>query len=387
MAIKYLGRLRPIDFQSPTSFVQMVNVPELQEHSRCAFCHYFQEGRTSDEFFECSEKRKCGMESLLFVPMVNISKRKPSILNDFTLTPVTKQITVGNDKRYLQLLSSDVQGYECNQLCQYYPSRIAAEQSVAECANSHACGRNGSFWDLLTPRYPYLATYPNLKSDIIDQNTFVTLDGQVIKGVELDSIFVDENHYPKAVLSDNSSWFIVNMYWDSPNCGQVLFARKDSEPKLWEWKKQISYFAGASNSLIITDDGQPITQMLIDYGYPDNNLIRPLKNLALVRVSSSGSSWFVNDEDYFDEVTTSSYRIIVITSYINGYKYVISFGNQAQTYLGTKFPDDPPSKWARVSPADFKPTDYRVVTINNYNDPMAKWLMRIGVRQSLFFFK
>lgn len=327
------------------------------------------------------------MESLLFVPMVNISKRKPSILNDFTLTPVTKQITVGNDKRYLQLLSSDVQGYECNQLCQYYPSRIAAEQSVAECANSHACGRNGSFWDLLTPRYPFLETYPNLKSDIIDQNTFVTLDGQVIKGVELDSIYVDENHYPKAVLSDNSSWFIVNMYWDSPNCGQVLFARKDSEPRLWVWSKQISYFAGASQSLIITDDGQPITQMLIDYGYPDSNLIRPLKDLALVRVSSSGSSWFVNDSSYFEEVATSSYRIIVITSYLNGYKYVISFGDQAQTYLGTKFPNDPPSKWTRVSPDDFTPTDYRVITLNSYTDEMAQWLMTIGVRQSLFFFK
>lgn len=387
MAIKYLGKLRPIDFQSPTSFVQMVNVPELGEHQRCAFCHYFQEGRTSHEFFECSDKRKCGMESLLFVPMLNISKRKPSILNDFTLTPVTKQITVGNDKRYLQLLSSDVQGYECNQLCQYYPSRIAAEKSVAECANSHACGRNGSFWDLLTPRYPFLATYPNLKSNIIDQKTYVTAEGQVIKDVELDSIYVDENHYPKAVLSDNSSWFIVNMYWDSPNCGQVLFARKDSEPKLWEWTKQISYFAGASNSLIITDDGQPIIQMLIDYGYPDDNLIRPLKDLALVRVSSSGSSWFVNDNSYFEEVATSSYRIIVISSYLNGNKYVISFADQAQTYLGTKFPDDPPSKWARVSPADFAPKDYRVITLKSYTDDMAKWLMRIGVRQSLFFFK
>lgn len=387
MAIKYLGKLRPIDFQSPTSFVQIINVPELGEHMRCAFCHYFQEGRTSHEFFECSDKRKCGMESLFFVPMVNISNRKPNIINDFTLTPVTKQITIGNDKRYLQLLSSDVQGYECNQLCQYYPARIAAEQSVAECANSHACGRNGSFWDLLTPRYPFLATYPNLKSDIIDQNTFVTLDGRVIKDVELDSIYVDENQYPKAVLSDGSSWFIVNLYWDSPNCGQVLFARKDSEPRLWVWSKQISYFAGASQSLIITDDGQPITQMLIDYGYPDSNLIRPLKDLALVRVSSSGSSWFVNDSDYFEEVATSSYRIIVITSYLNGYKYVISFGDQAQTYLGTKFPDDPPSKWARVSPDDFAPTDYRVITLNSYDDEMAQWLMRIGVRQSLFFFK
>lgn len=387
MAIKYLGKLRPIDFQDKTSYVQMVNVPELNEHMRCAFCHYFQEGRTSHEFFECSDKRKCGMESLLFMPMDNISKRKPSITNDFTLTPVTKQLTIGDNKRYLQLLSSDVQGYECNQLCQYYPARIAAEQSIAECANSHACGRNGSFWDLLTPRYPYLATYPNLRSDIIDQNTFVTADGQVIKGVELDSIYVDENHYPKAVLSDNSSWFIVNMYWDSPNCGQVLFARRDSEPRLWVWSKQISYFAGASQSLIITDDGQPITQMLIDYGYPDSNLIRPLKDLTLVRVSSSGSSWFVNDSSYFEEVATSSYRIIVITSYLNGYKYVISFGDQAQTYLGTKFPDDPPSKWARVSPDDFAPTDYRIITLNSYTDEMAQWLMTIGVRQSLFFFK
>ena len=327
------------------------------------------------------------MESLLFLPMENISQRKPNIINDFTLTPVTKQITVGNDKRYLQLLSSDVQGYECNQLCQYYPSRIAAEQSVAECANSHACGRNGSFWDLLTPKFPFLATYPNLRSDIIDQNTFVTLDGQVIKGVELDSIYVDANHYPRAVLSDGTSFYIVNMYWDSPNCGQVLKARRDSEPKLWQWSTNIVNTRFASQSLIITGDDQPITQMLIDYGYPANNLIRPLKDLALVRVSSSGSSWFVNEDSYFEQVATSSYRIIVITSYLNGYKYVISFGDQAQTYLGTKFPDDPPSKWARVSPNDFAPTDYRVITLTSYDDQMAQWLMTIGVRQSLFFFK
>ena len=387
MSIKYLGKLRPIDFQDNTSYVQMVNVPELQEHNRCAFCHYFQEGRTSQEFFDCSEKRKCGMESLLFMPMDNISKRKPNITNDFTLTPVTKQITIDNDKRYLQLLSSDVQGYECNQLCQYYPARIAAEQSVAECANSHACGRNGSFWDLLTPRYPYLATYPNLNSDIIDETTFVTLDGQVLRNLELDSIYVAEHHNPKAVLSDGSSWYIVNMYWDSPNCGQVLRARKDSEPKLWQWSINLVNTIYKSQALIITDDDQPITQMLIDYGYPEINLIHPLKDLRLIQVSSSGSSWFVNEDSYFEEVATNSYRIIVITSYLNGYKYVISFGDQAQTYLGTKFPDDPPSKWARVSPDDFAPTDYRVITLNSYTDEMAQWLMTIGVRQSLFFFK
>ena len=387
MAIKYLGKLRPIDFQDETSYVQMVNVPELNEHMRCAFCHYFVEGRSSQEWQECSEKRKCGLESLLFLPMENISQRKPNIINDFTLTPVTKQITVGNDKRYLQLLSSDVQGYECNQLCQYYPARIAAEQSVAECANSHTCGRNGSFWDLLTPKFPFLATYPNLRSDIIDQNTFVTLDGQVIKGVELDSIYVDANHCPRAVLSDDTSWLIVNMHWDSPMCGQLLYARQDSEPRLWVWARHINSIAAAKECLIVTDDRQPIAQMMIDYGYPEDNFTRPLKNLSLITVATNVKRWFVNDSYYFEEVATSSYRIIVITSYLSGYKYVISFANQAQTYLGTKFTGDPPSKWARVSPDDFAPTDYRVVSISSYNDDMAQWLMTIGVRQSLFFFK
>lgn len=387
MAIKYLGKLRPIDFQSPTSFVQMVNVPELGEHQRCAFCHYFVKGRSNQEWELCSEKRKCGLESLIFLPMDNISERKPNIIKDFTLTPVTKQLTVGNDKRYLQLLSSDVQGYECNQLCQYYPARIAAEQSVAECANSHACGRNGSFWDLLVPKYPYLATYPNLRSDIIDQSTFVTLDGQVIKGVELDSIYVDANHCPRAVLSDDTSWFIVNMHWDSPMCGQMLYARQDSEPRVWEWLSLVVSVEMAKQCLIVTDDTQPIARMMIDYGYPEDNFTRPLKNLALITVATNVKRWFVNNSSYFEEVSTSSYRIIVITSYLNGYKYVISFGDQAQTYLGTKFPDDPPSKWARVSPADFAPTDYRVITLNSYTDEMAQWLMTIGVRQSLFFFK
>lgn len=387
MAIKYLGKLRPIDFQDNTSYVQMVNVPELQEHSRCAFCHYFQEGRTPREFFDCSDKRKCGIESLLFLPMVNISKRDPNIINDFTLTPVTKQITIGNDKRYLQLLSSDVQGYECNQLCQYYPARIAAEQSIAECANSHACGRNGSFWDLLTPKFPYLATYPNLKSDIIDETTMVCLDGTVLRNVELDTIAADASGLVKAKLTNGSSYNIVNMYWDSPMCGQRLFARIANNPKLWVWSFNSAQLLEADKAVIITDDNQPLYRKLIEIGYPEDNLLYPLKDLTRVRVSTSSRPWFVNKESSFDVVRSDGYQVIILKDYLNGLEYVVRFGTTGTNYLAAKFPDEAPNQWVKANVPNFNFRIYPVVTLTSYDDEMAQWLMTIGVRQSLFFFK
>lgn len=387
MAIKYLGKLRPNDFQYSIPYVQMVNVPELGEHQRCAFCHYFEEDRTYSEFFACSDRRKCGMESLFFVPMVNISKRKPSIFDDFTMTPVTKQLTIANDKRYLQLLSSDVQGYECNQLCQYYPARIAAEQSVAECANSHACGRNGSFWDLLTPRYPYLATFPNLKSDIIDDTTMVCLDGTILHDVELDTIAADASGIVKANLTNGNSYDIVNMYWDSPMCGQRLFARIANNPKLWVWSFNSARLLGADKAVIITDDNQPLYRKLIEIGYPEDNFLYPLKDLTRVRVSASSRPWFVNKESTFDVVQSDGYQVIILKDYLYGLEYVVRFGTTGTNYLAAKFPDETPSQWVKANVPNFYSSIYPVVTLTSYDDEMAQWLMTIGVRQSLFFFK
>lgn len=387
MAIKYLGKLRPIAFAYAEAYMQMVNVPELQDCQRCPFCYYHQSGRSDYEYSECMREHKCGNESLIFLPMVNRRKLGPEILHNFTLTPITKQLTIDNQKRYLQLFSSDIKGYECNQLCQYYPSRIAAEQSIADCANSHACGRNGSFWDLLTPKFPYLANYPEINSDFIDESTFLTFDGRVIKGLTLAAIVIDTYSRVRARLSDDSLWEIANMMSDSPMTGNILRHETNTNPRLFSWAFNAATFPDLENTLIVTKETGPIAQKLLEMGYPSELFYNPLKDLTLVRVSSSSSSWFINDSSYFEEVATNSYRIIVITSYLNGYKYVISFGDQAQTYLGTKFPNDPPSKWTRVSQADFAPTDYRVITLNSYDDQMAQWLMTIGVRQSLFFFK
>ena len=387
MAIKYLGKLRPIDFQESLSYVQMVNCPELMDCQRCAFCHYFEMNRTLREYQACQAKRKCGAESLIFMPMRNIISGQFDILDDFTATPITKQLTIDNQKRYLQLFSSDIQGYECNQLCQYYPARIAGEQTIAECANSHACGRNGSFWNLLTPRYSFLATYPDIKKGLIDENTFITFDGRVLRGVTLDSIYVDANHHPKAVLSDDTSWRIVNMMNESAMAGQSLSARQDSEPRLWEWSFPLYSDLDFRQSLIITSDTEPIAQMLQDYGYPNDNFYRPLKDLTLVRVSSSGASWFVNYETYFDVVQSDGYQIIVLKSFLNGTRYVIKFGSTGATYLAAKFPNETPSQWVKAAVTNFSPSSIHVVTLTSYDDEMAQWLMRIGVRQSLFFFK
>ncbi len=387
MAIKYLGKLRPIAFAYAEAYMQMVNVPELQDCQRCPFCYYHQSGRSYDEYVECVRDHKCGNESLIFLPMVNRRKLGPEILHNFTLTPVTKQLTIDNQKRYLQLFSSDIKGYECNQLCQYYPSRIAAEQSIADCANSHACGRNGSFWDLLTPQFPYLANYPEINSDIIDETTFLTFDGRIIKGLTLNEIVIDTYSRVRARLSDGSLWEIANMMSDSPMTGNILRHEVNTNPRLFSWAFNAATFPNLENTLIVTKETEPIAQKLLKMGYQSELFYNPLKDLTAVTVSTGVKGYFVNDSGFFEEVATSSYRIIVILSYLNRHKYVISFGDQAQTYLGTKFPNDPPSKWARVSPADFAPTDYRVITLNSYTDDMAKWLMRIGVRQSVFFFK
>ena len=387
MAIKYLGKLRPIAFAYAEAYMQMVNVPELQDCQRCPFCYYHQSGRSYNEYVECVRDQKCGNESLIFLPMVNRRKQGPEILNNFTLTPVTKQLTIYNEKRYLQLFSSDIKGYECNQLCQYYPARIAAEQSIADCANSHACGRNGSFWDLLTPKFPYLANYPEINSDIIDETTFLTFDGRVIKGLTLAAIVIDTYSRVRARLSDDSLWEIANMMSDSSMAGSILRHETNLNAKLFTWQFNAATFPDLENTLIITQETEPIALKLVEMGYPSELFYNPLKDLTLISVSANVRQYFVNDSSYFEEVATSSYRIIVITSYLNGYKYVISFGDQAQTYLGTKFPNDPPSKWTRVSPDHFAPTDYHVITLNSYTDDMAKWLMQIGVRQSIFFFK
>ena len=327
------------------------------------------------------------MESLLFVPMVNISKRKPSILNDFTLTPVTKQLTIDNQKRYLQLFSSDVQGYECNQLCQYYPARIAVEQSIAECANSHACGRNGSFWDLLTPRYPYLANYPEINSDIIDDKTMVCLDGTILHDVELDTIAADARGIVKANLTNGNSYDIVNMYWDSPMCGQRLFARIANNPKLWVWSFNSVRLLAADKAVIITDDNQPLYRKLIEIGYPEDNFLYPLRDLTRVRVSASSRPWFVNKESTFGVVQSDGYQVIILKDYLYGLEYVVRFGTTGKSYLAAKFPNETPSQWVKANVPNFNTDIYPTFTLTSYDDEMAQWLMTIGVRQSLFFFK
>ena len=387
MAIKYLGKLRPIDFQDETSYVQMVNVPELQYQVRCAYCHYFAENRTIAQWQDCAIKRKCGYETLFFMPMANMQANKPSIDREFSITPVTKQITIDNQKRYLQLFSSDVQGYECNQLCQYYPARIAAEQTIAECANSHACGRNGSFWDLLVPKYPYLSNFPDIKSDIIDDTTVVTLDGRIIEGVTIDTITVDSDRWVKANLSNGTSWYIANMYWEGVMSGQLLRARRANNAKLWEWQYNGVQYNRASESIIITKDTEPLYQKLIGMGYPEENFYRPLKDLWLIPKDSTHSYWFVNDWWHFDVVVSDGFQIIVLKDYLYGLEYVVRFGTTGKTYLAAKFPDETPSQWVKANVPNFNTDIYPTFTLTSYDDQMAKWLMQIGVRQSLFFFK
>ena len=90
----------------------------------CAYCHYFAENRTIAQWQDCAIKRKCGYETLFFCPW-STCRQTSQISTEFSITPRHQANHHRQPKRYLQLFSSDVQGYECNQLCQYYPARIA----------------------------------------------------------------------------------------------------------------------------------------------------------------------------------------------------------------------------------------------------------------------
>lgn len=387
MAIRYLGKSRPHDFDVYRPLLQMMNIPGLNDRPRCAYCFYQKEQREGLPYRQCSDKHKCGSESLIFMEMKCVYQRSMEWWWKFTPTPVTKLITIDNNKRYLQLISADIQGYECNQLCQYYPSRVAADQSIAECANSHACGRNGSFWTLTLPWYEFLETFPDLTHLILDEHTFLTFDGRVLSNKTLLEIYIDDNFWLRARLDDGTEWYIVNMYNESEMCGELLYAHNRNNTRLWDWGEHVSYHNREAQSLVFTSDEQPIPAMLQQMGMPNDNLLYRLWNLKYINLGTYGNYWFVNQYRYFNYNIIDGYQVVVIRSYLNETPFIVRFGDLSSQYLARKFEDDPAAKWVKANLPEYQPSGVQVIILNAITDPMAQWLMEIGVRQSLFFFK
>lgn len=381
--VNYLGKIIYNKDAEDQPYAQLVNVPELQGTLRCRFCRYFELNRTEDDYFKCRESHRCGYESLLYAPMVCSDGHLHDIDEEhFTPVAITKQHEIDSMKRYLQLWSCDISGYQCCKLCYFYPQRIEKQQTISACANSHDCGQNASFWDLLELNNNMLYNFPYKLYPYTYTAKITFLDGTTTTATPV-SLSRDTYGYVLVTLSDGtiarillvdiyypSAWCLLRGAWDDPTCFQAnilvnfplrtdyptIILRCDGE-LLYEWllDHYVSY-QGLKGSLGYVFRHQYATQhyvYLASRAYNSN-------------MNADGNNYLVSIDDIGEN--TSVY---------------FKFGN-TDYYLGATFQEAKPSQWKKMKMTGDLPVGTVVITITSYDSVPANFLRAIGVRDSLF---
>lgn len=387
MNLKYLGKLRTGIEHVLGSFAQLVNFPNLERTQRCLFCAYYEEYRLNHTFNECSDKHGCMGQSLIFAILKGCENESWYKNQDFTPTSTTKQTTIDNVKRYLRLFSSDIQGYQCASVCQFYASRIASEQSIAECSNTNACGRNGSFWNLFTIQNQYFQVIPPINNWDFQSQPLLQMDGTVLSDIEINQCSIVVDHFVYLEDGDGNRYVILNMMKYSDGAGSVLFSRYVNNPILWTWE-DYEYTGGVlGTEVIIVNNTDPLYQMLIAAGMPADNITYPLKNLSRVIVSSSLTEYFTTDHYYSSWEDFGDYRLPYFISRTTRNKYFVRFGVNSSTWLACYIGQGDNNEYRRHKLTFSVPSGYRVIDITDYYDDMAYFLRKWGVRDSVFYFK
>lgn len=386
MSINYLGKNRPIYFDSYNPAAQLVQATHVGYTTRCAWCHYQEPFRTNKDFVECLRKRGCGSSDLLFMPMITQAFGQGGSARNFTYTPFFKQYTTNYIKRYLQLLQCRLSGYQCNKLCQFYPQRIDSEQSVSDCASSHACGRNGSFWTLLTPKYGALSNWPKLDWTAPSPLPLLRADGQLIEDVEINSIQRNENGYLTATLSDGNTYFIACYIPDSNMSGYLFKTPVYNRKYLWHPDEFHMSIYDLSQVLLTWWGSEPLSLRLVEEGMPEDNFYRPMQYLQNVNIGNNVYQWFYYYRHQIDLVEVDNIYIVVITAADGVSKYIVTFGSAGVQCLGCKYNDNSPSAWVKVTKPVPLTIDAIQINITGYDDGMAAWLRTIGCKKSLFLF-
>lgn len=386
MSINYLGKNRPIFFDSNKPAAQLVQATNVGYTTRCAWCQYQEPFRTNKDFTACLRKRGCGSNDLLFMPMITDAFGQGGSARNFTYTPFFKQHTTNYIKRYLQLLQCRLSGYQCNKLCQFYPQRIDSEQSVSDCASSHACGRNGSFWTLLTPKYEVLSNWPQLNESAPSPLPLLRADGQLIEDVEIESIQRDNSGYLTATLSDGNTYFIA-CYDPESHMNGYLFETPVLNYK-WLWHPDNIHMSvkDLSQVLLTWWWSEPLSQRLVEEGMPEDNFYNPMQYLQYVTISSSLHKWFCYNNNLIDLVEIDDVYVVVITSADQQDRFVVQFNTTPNKVLGCRYNKTTPSSWTRVTKPATLPEGTSLIVISDYDDSMASWLRAIGCKESLFLF-
>lgn len=387
--INYLGRQRTTNFVDLRPIAQLVNVPALQGCQRCPYCWYYEDGRTAAEYNRCSEANKCGLQSLLYALERNIRYSANHIDAKFTPTPLIRQRAVNEDKRYLQFFSADISGYQCNSLCQYYPKRISSDKSIAECSNTNGCGRDGSFFNLLELVRTELPSLPDFANATLTNTQLMTLDGNILDGLAVDSLSLNDNNYVIAHLSDGNDYNVVSMSQIHPTAWLVL-AGYTSDASTWLFRYDVRYFdADYSRCLVILDGQTLLRQELQAIGMASVNWAQRYLYVGNVLLNNNTRVYFVYNTQLVSFVSHDGTYLVCLQPLNSSNRYAIRIGsNSAGTawyYLSSPTRDYTPSSWKRQLHTTDLPDGVNYINITTPTSSMSQFLMDIGVRQSFFY--
>ncbi len=383
MSVTYIGRNRILQGNPDEPLAQLVNVPELQGTQRCQFCHYFQSGRTFDDYEACQRSNRCGDESLLYAVLNNIYAAHPILSRDFTPTQLFRQRAIEYVPRYLQYFTADIPGYQCNHLCQFYPNRIANEETIATCSNTNACGRNGSFFNLLTLKDKRTLSLTDFQTDFYSPSDIPLFNGDVIQGVTVEDFDVDAGQTARLLLSDGSSRVVLCFIPDSPLAGNILRFLQTTTSVFCFERLGIASESIHDDCIVILSSDDYVATWLANHVTLDDLFYSPLTNLRLLSWASSRQGWFTTYPDFIDFVAIDNGWLVVFNSVDYRYRMAVRFlTSDGQVLMSDRKVFDPKA-WRRLKTASTIPGDISFVTLTSYNGSWAAWLKACGVRDTV----
>lgn len=384
MLLKYINRKSNLDLLSPTPCAQLVNVPQLLGCTRCFYCRFREDFQSPQEYSDCMRKHKCGEESLLYAYLNNSrANTTPPVAEHFSPTQVIKSLTIDNMTRYIQLWSCDLSGYECCRLCQFYASRVASDVSIADCSNSHTCGRNGSWWDLLVIRDQDIVTLPDIFSSQPPSGSFYTLD-EVLHTASFSEFILDPDGYIVVRMSDGNTYFPMAMVKNTPLSWRILEGT-DNDARTWSfWQSWNPTWFPKERTMLISGPSNPVFQALSDRMFDEQQWF--IHNKAWWRTTSSNnlSVLFTYVLTQHSEQVVGG-NILVTINDVNLYNDYCICNNGTLQFLALPYAGAPINKarWVKLTSAQVETLTY--VTSRKMNTPSAGFLIALGVRQSLFY--
>ena len=384
MSFTYLPRQRSLKNLQYNPSAQLVNVPGLYGSQRCPFCHYFQLYRDTPDYRTCQSEHGCGDESLVWAVMRNSYQRRYAEDDHFTPTAIIRQHYFDQVPRYVQLISCDIEGYECNSLCQFYPSRVSEDKSIADCSNTRRCGRNGSFFSLLTVQNTQLYNIPDWFDIAAKDGKFLMLDGSLKGTTPIDSFVYDNSGFVYLVDSAGNRFLFANLSLNEGISGYVLYALFNN-PMTWSFRIPVTDpRVDWSNCAILRHSDDATRGLLEEEGMDPEFIYHPIVSPRLLPVTTNVNAWFTLSEVDIEFKQEDFGFVVVFLRRTTRAKYILQLGTGSNRYLYAAREDIKPASWHKSTTQNISLTGYNVITVASFNDPWAIWLQENGVSSTVF---